>query len=68
VVRNRIKRRLREAVRHSASPYCQPDFDYVVIARAAALARPFTDLKGDLVVALKKVHAKGQPRRAQVSD
>src|SRR5450631_2906969 len=53
VVRNRIKRRLREAVRHSASPYCRPEFDYVLIARGAALARAFADLKGDIANALQ---------------
>ena len=68
VVRNRIKRRLREAVRHSASPYCRPEFDYVLVARGAALARPFADLKGDLIVALQRIHAKDQPRRAPASD
>lgn len=68
VLRNRIKRRLREAVRHSASPYCRPEFDYVLVARGAALARAFTDLKGDLVTALQKVHAKDQPRRTPAPD
>jgi len=68
VVRNRIKRRLREAVRHSASPYCQPEFDYVLIARAPALQRVFADLKMDLVAALQKVHAKTQSRRTPASD
>ena len=68
VVRNRIKRRLREAVRHSASPYCRADFDYVLIARGAALARAFADLKGDLVSALQRVHAKDQSRRKPASD
>jgi ribonuclease P protein component len=59
VVRNRIKRRLREAVRHSASPSLRPDHDYVVIAREAALRRPFADLVTDLETALQRVHAKG---------
>ena len=68
VVRNRIKRRLREAVRHSASAYCRPEFDYVVIARGAALARAFADLKGDLVTALQRVHAKDQARRPPAQD
>jgi ribonuclease P protein component len=68
VVRNRIKRRLREAVRHSASPYCRPEFDYVLVARGAALARNFADLKGDIAVALQRLHAKDQPRRAPASD
>ena len=59
VVRNRIKRRLREAVRLSASPYSQPDYDYVLIAREAALKRRFADLQSDVQVALQRVHAKG---------
>ena len=62
VVRNRIKRRLREAVRHSASPYSLPDHDYVLIAREAALRRPFADLIIDLQTALQRVHAKGPAR------
>ena len=68
VVRNRIKRRLREAVRHSASPYCRPEFDYVLVARAPALGRDFADLKVDLVSALKRLHAKDQPARAPALD
>jgi ribonuclease P protein component len=62
VVRNRIKRRLRDAVRHSASPYSLPDHDYVLIARGAALRRSFADLTSDLQTALQRVHAKGPPR------
>ncbi len=59
VVRNRIKRRLREAVRHSASPHSQPTYDYVLIAREAALKRRFAELQNDLQTALQRVHAKG---------
>ena len=62
VVRNRIKRRLREAVRHSADPYSLADHDYVLIAREAALRRSFADLVSDLQSALQRVHAKGPPR------
>ncbi len=62
VVRNRIKRRLREAVRHSASPYSLPEHDYVLIAREPALRRPFADLVTDLQTALQRVHAKGPAR------
>ena len=47
VVRNRIRRRLREAVRASAVP---PAFatDYVVVGRSAALTLPFRQLVTDL--------------------
>jgi ribonuclease P protein component len=58
VVRNRIKRRLRDAVRHSASPYMLPDHDYVLIARDAALRRTFAELVSDLDTALQRVQAK----------
>ena len=68
VVRNRIKRRLREAVRHSASPYAFAEFDYVLIARGQALDRRFADLKGDVVSALQRLHAKDQSRRQPASD
>jgi len=67
VVRNRIKRRLREAVRHSASPYSLPDHDYVLIAREATLRRSFADLVVDLQTALQRVHAKGPPKPRQPS-
>ena len=60
VVRNRIKRRLREAVRHSASPYARAEYDYVVFARAGSLGRRFADLQSDIQVALQRVHAKGK--------
>ncbi len=60
VVRNRIKRRLREAVRHSASPFAHPDFDYVLFARNGALDRRFADLQSDVQVALQRVHDKGK--------
>ena len=62
VVRNRIKRRLREAVRHSARPYVCAEYDYVLFARVAALRRRFADLQSDVVVALQRVHAKGKRR------
>jgi ribonuclease P protein component len=68
VIRNRIRRRLREAVRHSASPYVWPEFDYVLIARAPALTRQFADLKRDVVTALQRVHSSPQPRRTPATD
>lgn len=48
VVRNRIRRRLREAVRLGALQKAEPAANYVVIGREAALTRPFTDLVADL--------------------
>lgn len=43
VVRNRIKRRLREAVRHELWRL-EPKWEIVINARAAAFTAPFTDL------------------------
>jgi ribonuclease P protein component len=46
----------------------QPGFDYVIIARTAAIERAFTDLKADLDQALLRIHqAPGQKRRGQAN-
>jgi ribonuclease P protein component len=64
VVRNRIRRRLREAVRLMAHGTARPDYDYVLIARGPALDREFTELKRDLENAFSRVHrpARGKSR------
>lgn len=56
VVRNRIRRRLREIVRQSAGRLGLPGCDYVIVARAAALRRPSEMLRGDLETALAQVN------------
>ncbi|HMT15412.1 MAG TPA: ribonuclease P protein component [Aestuariivirga sp.] len=56
VTRNRIKRRLREAVRLSLPPVARPGHDYVVIGRQASAHRAFTALQKDLVAALERLH------------
>lgn len=56
VVRNRARRRLKEAVRLAAGPYARPDFDYVLIARVSTVQRRFADLVEDLRLAFDKVH------------
>jgi len=48
VVRNRIRRRLKEAVRLSAQNLAAPGTDYVLIGRRAALSLPFDRLITDL--------------------
>ena len=65
VVRNRIRRRLRAAVGLLEPGRARPGYDYVVIAREAALVRPFAALKIDLDAALARVHDNKprQPRR-----
>ena len=61
--RNRIKRRLREAVR-ACAPQFQPFFDYVLVGRRAALDMPFAELVAALAGALKQIH---RPQRQEAS-
>ena len=58
VVRNRIRRRLKEALRLSINLETRPDHDYVLMARREALARRFDFLLADLTRAFAAVHAK----------
>ena len=62
VARNRAKRRLRAAVAHVMPVSAQRGCDYVVIARAATLTRPFDALAGDLAAALARVGARAIDR------
>jgi ribonuclease P protein component len=62
VVRNRIRRRLREAVRRVLPGRGRPGFDYVLVARAEALRAPFSALVGDLERAVSRVNAPGKPK------
>ncbi len=61
VDRNRIKRRLRAAVSLLDDGKARSHHDYVLIARAGALSRPFTDLQKDLERALQRVHHAAGP-------
>jgi ribonuclease P protein component len=55
VVRNRIRRRLKEAVRIVAPGRAKDGCDYVVIARDAAASQPFADMERDLIAALGRL-------------
>ncbi len=61
VERNRIKRRLREAVRVAPDLEMQPTHDYVIVARRAALEAPFATLTSGLVAAVTKLHRAKRP-------
>jgi ribonuclease P protein component len=64
VERNRIKRRLKAAVRSAVAAHADGNFDYVLIARRPALTTEFATLTADLVKALGRVHrtpARGRP-------
>lgn len=62
VLRNRARRRLKEAVRKLAGKLASPGYDYVVIARQGALTRQFEDLQEDLRKAFRGVHGKREQR------
>jgi ribonuclease P protein component len=67
--RNRIRRRLREAVRLAAAAHADAGADYVLIGRRAALSQPFENLKADLISALDALaearRSAIRPRRAE---
>ena len=48
VVRNRIRRRLKEAVRTHAAADMAPGNDYVIVGRLESLAAPFGLIKAEL--------------------
>lgn len=65
VVRNRIRRRLKEAIRQIPSEEAHAGCDYVLIARPGALTQQFQDLVADLRKALKRIDetiSRGPPR------
>jgi ribonuclease P protein component len=61
VLRNRARRRLKEAVRIVGPTHALPGYDYVLIARAGTVQRRFTEITEDLERALTKVHQAPRP-------
>jgi ribonuclease P protein component len=57
VVRNRAKRRLREAARLTAPALARAGCDYVLIARGGATSRPWPRLLDDVKTALIRLAA-----------
>lgn len=56
VVRNRVRRRLRELCRHH-NEYFVPGFDYVIIAAPQAAGCTYASLGDELTALLKRSHA-----------
>jgi ribonuclease P protein component len=56
VERNRIRRRLREAVR-AMEPEARPGVDYVLVGRRSALSQPFSELTAAVAEALRAASA-----------
>ncbi len=57
VVRNRVRRRLREMVRLAPAAALRPGHDYVLIGRRTALAADFAELGRQFDAAIRRVHA-----------
>lgn len=57
VVRNRAKRRMREAARLLLPQFARPGFDYVFIARGGVTTRPWARLLDDVKSALLRLAA-----------
>ena len=56
VERNRVRRRLREIVKRSAT-LMRPGYDYVLVGRRAALQEPFDRMVAAFDAAVRRVHA-----------
>jgi ribonuclease P protein component len=64
VVRNRIRRRLREAIKRASPDVALADHDYVVMAREASLRKNFAALVESLDRAFAEIR-RGKPRGAR---
>jgi ribonuclease P protein component len=68
VERNRVRRRLREAVRRCASAQMRAGHDYVIVGRRAALSVDFARLIGELEQSLIRLHATRSPLARRAAD
>jgi ribonuclease P protein component len=57
VIRNRVRRRLREIARMVIPEQARPDLDYVLVGRQGALGRDFAVMRQELVEALRRLKA-----------
>jgi len=62
VERNRMRRRLKEAVRLSVGFAMKPGHDYVIVARRDVLKTPFAQLSSQLA---DRIEGRGKPKRSQ---
>jgi ribonuclease P protein component len=65
VERNRVRRRLKQAVKVSAAEALRIGHDYVLVGRRAALHLPFDRLIEDLAGALRQLDMKGSKQDAK---
>lgn len=59
VVRNRVKRRLREAVRRTATDH-RPGYDYILVARSASLDAAAREIEKDILAARREAGGAGK--------
>jgi ribonuclease P protein component len=57
VVRNRVRRRLREMAREVIPALARSDLDYVLVGRQAALGRDYAVMRQELIEALRRMKA-----------
>lgn len=62
VVRNRIRRRFREALRTLEPGLLRARHDYVLVARSGVIEQPFAELRHLLETAVAKLHLPGAAR------
>ena len=62
VGRNRIRRRLKEALRLSGALGARPGCDYVFVARRAALTAPFPEILSQMAEGLARLDGRGATR------
>ncbi len=65
VVRNRVRRRLKEALRAAAPLEAEGDHDYVLMARREALGRRFAALVDDVRAAFRAARRRGADSRGR---
>lgn len=65
VERNRMRRRLREVVRHMAGVPFKPGHDYVVVARRDTLSAPFDGLIAALTERVKDADRQKRPQHTR---
>jgi len=68
VVRNRAKRRLREAAAAILPREGRPDIDYVLIARGSTVDRPYAALITDLEAALRRINRGTRHERQDAAE
>jgi ribonuclease P protein component len=68
VTRNRAKRRLRSAAAAILPGRGKPGTDYVLIARASTIDRPYDALIADLEAALRRVSHRAQRNRPGAAE